>query len=295
MNAEPTPPQSYPRNGGSPVYDLPLNSEGPDPFFPPVCLKSHWDPTQILRRTLPAGYVAQPLDPRPWTRICMQYTTAGSGDQPAPPTDPNMVLPSGGQFYPPDRYANAIDAESQLRRLDRPLGTCEADQWEPTIRSDMYDARQLVPRDSVPRDPSRIQELAYPKALLRAGPYACREADDRAAVALSSEFNFNQATKQDRYKLMNKPARPAAPEKPLLAAPEQLRPDLVLNASRPEYAAGSYEQRAANERMNLVANAMDAEQRQKDLDSRKPESERIQTPEIKTAMAPDIGNYRPNR
>lgn len=276
------------------MYDLPLNSEGPDPFFPPVCLQSHWDPTQILRRTLPAGYVAQPLDPRPWTRICMQYTTAGSGDQPAPATDPNTVLPGGGQFYPPDRYSNAIDAESQLRRLDRPLGTCEQSQWEPTPSSDMYDARKLVPRNAVPSDPSRIQELAYPKALLRAGPYDCREQNDRAAMALSSEFQFNQATKQDRYKLMNKPARPAAPVNPLQASPEQMRPDLTLNASKPMYKDGSYEQRAANLRQDLIANAMGPADRQKALDARLPESQRIQTPEIKTAAAPDIGNYRPN-
>lgn len=180
-------------------------------FFPPVCLQSHWDPTQILKRTLPDRYVAQPLDFRPWTRICMRYTTAGDeGGAEAPQVPSDVVLPSGGQFYPTERYTGAIDAESQLRRLDRPLGTCEAKQWEPNPRGDLFDARVLVPRTrSV--DPTQIEELAYPRALLRSGPYDCRAQQDRVNVALLGDTIFNAATKQDRYKLMGKPAAPAPP------------------------------------------------------------------------------------
>ena len=226
------PPMAFPRELGSPVLELPLKKEGPDDFFPAVCLQTHWDPTAILKRTLPEGYVAQSTDPRPWTRICMEYTTAGEQDA-APEVSSSIVMPSGGQFYPASRYAAAIDNESKLRTLDRPLGTCEGNQWEPSMRSDMYDARVLIPERSKPSDPSKIQELAYPRALLRSGPYDCRAQDDAYAIQTTSDYMFNNATKQDRYKSMNKPTKPAAPAAALKAAPEQLRPDLLLNAGPP--------------------------------------------------------------
>lgn len=251
---EAVPPMSYPRERGSPVYALPLTKEGPEDFFPPVCLQSHWDATAILKRTLPDGYVPQPLDPRPWTRICMEYTTAGE-QEPAPETNPSIVMPGGGQFYPPNAYAEAIDNESKLRWLDRPLGTCEGDQWQPSLRSDMFNSRILVPGHT--SDPSKIQELAYPRALLRSGPYDCREQDDKYNVSVSSDYLFNNATKQDRYKAMNKPTKPASAEAPLSAAPERMRPDLTFNAGGPDPSEGSmsYANIAANQRADMIANA----------------------------------------
>jgi hypothetical protein len=230
---DPTPPLSYPREKGSPVYSLPIEREGPSDFFPAVCLQSHWDATAILRHTLPKEYVPQALDPRPWTRICMEYTTAG-GQEPAPATNPNTVMPNGGQFYPSDRYSAAIDAESKLRSLDRKLGTCETNQWKPTASSDMYDARVLIPDNVAPSDPNKIQEIAYPKALLRSGPYQCREENDVYNVRASSDYTFNNATKQDRYKKMNKPTKPEAPEAVLKAATEPFKRDIFTNAGPPD-------------------------------------------------------------
>jgi hypothetical protein len=253
-----TPPMSYPREKGSPVYGLPLNSEGPSDFFPAVCLKSHWDATAILKRTLPAGYVPQPTDPRPWTRICMEYTTAGE-QVPAPDVNPTIDMPNGGQFYPPGRYAAAIDDESKLRALDRPLGTCDDKQYKPNMGGDMFDSRILVPEHAVPSDPSKIQELAYPRALLRAGPYECREQNDKYNVSVSSDFMFNNATKQDRYKAMKKPTKPYPPESPLSAAPERMRPDLTFNAGPPvpvNNAQRSYEGTTRNQRADMIANAV---------------------------------------
>ena len=249
---EAVPPKSYPRERGSPVYALPLASEGPTDFFPAVCLQSHWDASAILRRTLPEGYVPQPMDPRPWTRICMEYTTAGE-QEPAPETDPSVVMPNGGQFYPPTAYAAAIDNESKLRWLDRPLGTCEGDQWEPSLRSDMYNSRILVP-DHI-SDPSKIQELAYPRALLRSGPYDCREENDKYNVSVSSDYMFNNATKQDRYKAMNKPTKPASATESIKAALEIMRPDLTFNAGSPDLSQG-YARVANNQRAGLIANAV---------------------------------------
>jgi hypothetical protein len=252
------PPMSYPRDGGSPVSAAALENEGPSPFHPPVCLKTHWDPTQILKRTLPEdgrGSMALPLDPRPWTRICMEYTTAGELER-APEVPADVVFPSGGQFYPPGRYEAAIDQESQLRRLDRPLGTPESQQWEPNAHGDMFNARILVPDRAPPSDPMRVHEVAYPKALLRAGPYDCREANDRIAMAMSSDYHFNNATKQDRYKQMGKPVKPAPPTETLQGNLQQLlRPDLDFSRVAPPV-AGSYERQAREQRAYLQTNAV---------------------------------------
>jgi hypothetical protein len=96
----------------------------------------------------------------------------------------------------------AIDKESELRRLDRPLGTCEADQWEPSASGDMYNSRLLVPK-RFDVDPRVIQEVAFPKVLMTAGPYECRGNLDKQNIHMSDRL-FNNATKQDRYKLLGK-------------------------------------------------------------------------------------------
>lgn len=276
--------RTIPRELGSPVLELPIEKEGPDDFFPAVCLKNHWDPTMILRHTLPDGYVPQTTDPRPWTRICMEYTTAGEQSE-APTINSSIVMPSGGQFYPASKYAASIDDESKLRMLDRRLGVCEAEQYEPNQNGDMYNPRLLVPERKTAPNSSVIEELAYPKALLRSGPYECRGENDTLNLANSSDFLFNNATKQDRYKAMNKPNRPAPPVNKIKASLEKMRPDLLLNAGgpRPTPALGvatigsgnvfnissnpsavdtnpnrSYEAAAANQRAGLVLNANDA-------------------------------------
>ena len=50
-------------------------------LFPPVCLRSHWDPTQIAKRTLPQTLVATPLDPRPWTKVCLEYVNSSDFEE----------------------------------------------------------------------------------------------------------------------------------------------------------------------------------------------------------------------
>jgi hypothetical protein len=184
----------------------------------------------------------------------MEYTTAGEEQAPQH-TDPNIVMPPGGKFYPPDRYSAAIDDESKLRVLDRPLGTCEGNQWEPSIRSDMYNSRILVPKGQSASDPSKIQELAYPRALLRSGPgpYECRGEDDKYNVSISSDYHFNNATKQDRYKQMKKPTRPGPPDGSLKASPEIMRPDLTFNVATTSASSPStYEISYKNQRQAML-------------------------------------------
>ena len=82
-----------PRSSGA-AADYPFQaSKGTDQgMFPPVCLRSHWDPEQIIRRTLPAQGLAVPLEPRPWTKICM-VNLSGNLFRPTS-TVPTRALPS---------------------------------------------------------------------------------------------------------------------------------------------------------------------------------------------------------
>lgn len=196
-----TGPTLYPREGGTPVSQADLQSEGPRPFYPPMCIKTHWDPTAILRKTLPSDYVPQALDPRPWAKVCMEYTTTGENG-PAPKVSKSVVMPNGGQFYPVSRYQASVDDESKLKGLDRPLGTCDKDEFLPNIKGDMYNSRLVVPH-IINTNPAIIQEVAFPKVLLNVGPYECRNEQDQVNMQLSGRL-FNNTTKQDRYKLKGK-------------------------------------------------------------------------------------------
>lgn len=122
-----------------------------DPSLRVRCLQSHWDATAIYRLTVPQGpSLALPTDPRPWTKVCLQYVNSDDGS-PAPSVPNDVVFPSGGEFYPPTRYSSAIDNESKLRRLDRPLGTdrpqgsCDPNQYAVPLDSDTYSQRKLLP------------------------------------------------------------------------------------------------------------------------------------------------------
>ena len=190
------PPKNYPRVKGTPVEAYPTQGSTTTPFFPPVCLKSHWDATQIYQKTVPSQHVALPIDFRPWTKVCMEYVTAGPVEA-LPPVPDSVVFPSGGEFYPPQRWSNNIDNDSLARRLDRPLGTCEDNQYIPPRTGDMFQQRVLIPARQAPST-QFIEELAMPKALLRSAPYDCREQADRVSLNYSDRL-FNNATKQDRY------------------------------------------------------------------------------------------------
>jgi len=201
----PVNPMGTPFEKGSPVESYPIQTSGTTPFFPPVCLRSHWDPTKIYERTVPTTLVQLPLDFRPYTKVCLEYRTSAV-EQKAPEVPNDVVFPGGGDVYPPTRYLNNIDNESLLRRLDRPLGTCDRDQYIPPTNGDMYRDRMLVPESK--RPPSRfVEEMSMPKALLRNGAYHCRAEADQRNWDKSPRL-FNNATKQDRYRAPMEPPRP---------------------------------------------------------------------------------------
>lgn len=166
-------------------------------LFPPVLLKTHWNPSLIIERTLPQQKVSLPLDFRPLVKICKNYVSSAHPiEAPMPPK--NMVFPMGATFYPPGRYAEAIDQESSLRTLDHPLDRwCTDTQYIVPTTSNMYIAGTTI-GDRKPISNAFISELAMPKVLLRSETYNCRTENDQAYMERSPKL-FNNATKTDRY------------------------------------------------------------------------------------------------
>jgi hypothetical protein len=166
-------------------------------LFTPVCLRTHWDPTEMLRHIIPQQKVGLPQDFRPWVKVCKNYVTSGP-TIPAPMPPKDMVFPTGGEFYPPGRYAANIDKESVLRTLNHPLDKwCPSTQYIPKQTSNMYVPGSTVP-DRKPISDAFVSELAMPQALLRTDIYTCRSENDTKYFDRSPRL-FNNPTKQDRY------------------------------------------------------------------------------------------------
>ena len=163
---------------------------------PPLILCSHWDPTKMLNYILPDQKVAMPLSFRPMTKICTQYVTSA---QPEPlPATGNTVFPSGGGMYPPNRYSQAIDQESLLRRQDRPLGISESKQYVPSMQGELYQSR-IPLYNQTTRTPAMIDELSMPKVALHIpNSNRCRAAQDRVNMD-RAPLLFNNATKNQKY------------------------------------------------------------------------------------------------
>lgn len=191
---------------------------GPKSFqeaFPPACLKTHWDPTQVSKHVLPGALIApQPMDPRPSTRICTSYYTTSQGDAPLPvpltnaetehvpvellgnryytrePHGPRAQPPGGaaGINMPYPLYAANIRVESDIFRLDEQLTRCKDRRYTP----------QPGPADATNALPDVSQEFELGKyatyVTKRAG---CRDADDDDAWNRSGRLFFNH-TRLDR-------------------------------------------------------------------------------------------------
>jgi hypothetical protein len=195
---------------------------GPKTFqeaFPPYCLKSHWDPSDVSRHILPTGNSAPLMfDPRPAAYICTTYYETSPGDAPLPPEvladqkplpipeglrppanfvreEPVPTPPGGaaGRGAPYSGYASAVDTESDVYRLDEPLTRCKEYRYVPP--NDMpEDATNVVP-GSQPFEEKATFVSGATFVTARAG---CREADDEAAWDRSGRLFFNH-TKLDRY------------------------------------------------------------------------------------------------
>lgn len=178
--------------GSYPLHETVFNEKQ---AFPDLCLRYHWDPTRISHWTLPQQSVAMPLDPRPWTKVCLTYTTT-SPHQRAPDAPRGLVLPTGGGsvYGPPNQYLASIDRESSLRRLDRPLGISESKQYIPTNQN-----QSTVPDRPTLPSTRFMSDLFMPKVLLRTNAYTCRQQDDEKNIQ-RSQLLFHNCTKYQKFK-----------------------------------------------------------------------------------------------
>ncbi len=194
-----------------------------DEAFPPVCVRAHWDSTQVTRHILP-DHLPAPLqfDPRQGVRICTSYYET--------PVDPNNVTNSkimekiipdtespeipalllGPEYYkrsydashlmatPPggaagkgaaySEYESAINTESDLYRLDESLTKCKERRYTP--KNGVVDAVNTLPHVS--------QEFGLsPYATYVQSSTGCREEDDSKAWNRSGRLFFNH-TRLDR-------------------------------------------------------------------------------------------------
>jgi hypothetical protein len=182
-----------------------------DEAFPPACLRTHWDPTMVVKHVLPDFYAAQALDPRPASRICFAYHHSSAGDAPLPaeprssvPATPPQFLggphrpaaPNSGKVFPPGGAAERgfpyrgfnPDAETDILRVDEPATKCAEKRYIPPNGVPApHDFTNILEGSQPPQEPSVLM-----------GPHAgCREEDDAAAWARSDRLFFNP-TRYDR-------------------------------------------------------------------------------------------------
>lgn len=185
----------------------------PREAFPPACLRTHWDPTMIVKHVLPDFQTPIPeLDPRPAAFICTSYHVRSPGDAPllqkppstipiTPPeflggakrpvtsSSPSYVFPPGSRaMYGAPFQGYNSEAESDLFRISEKLTKCAE--------------KRYIPTHGIPADNSIINivpdSLPVPAITVLQGPRAgCREEDDKAAQERSSRLFFNP-TRYDR-------------------------------------------------------------------------------------------------
>jgi hypothetical protein len=192
--------------------------------FPPICLRSHWDPTMLVRHVLPEllNPYEQPLDPRPSTKISTGYYNEGAGDAPVQtPTPENSRVPippalllserrpwtpyTGSPYLPPGGTASRgvpfgafnVDAESDTQLLAYPLVRCPQGKFLPTQR-DIVKTQDQRPVSGAPMTPDGYYAPEMNNAAISPRqPTGCREAEDREAWNRSARTFFNP-TRYDR-------------------------------------------------------------------------------------------------
>jgi hypothetical protein len=187
------------------------------------CLKN--DPTMISRlHTFPDAVIPRgiPKDPAAPAKICLDYRTAwameevnAAGMVDTEQDHPQFAFRAGGPGTP-----YQIDVESTLRRLDQPLGKCQA-----VIAEDAPLYRNTVAPPVPTGVRADVQNAANPiAAIIRPGEDECRRAADTMAVSMSSRF-FNNPTRQDTMRF-DKPFSPpgigvGAPRNAVAADPKK--------------------------------------------------------------------------
>ena len=170
------------------------------------CLKS--DPTLISRfHSFPDALIPDgvPNNPAALSKICLNYQTAWPQEEvdAADMVDterahPQFAFSPGG---PGTLYQ--IDVESQLRRLDQPLGKCQA-----VLPMDAPLFRNTVAPPPPMNVTPAVQNAANPIAaiLVRGDREDCRVAADSMATSMSGRW-VNNPTRQDTMRF-DKPFSP---------------------------------------------------------------------------------------
>ncbi len=182
--------------------------------FPPVCLRSHWDPTMLTRHVLPdfPSELFLALDPRPSAEICTAYYTTSAGDAPLKrakdsqnlptplqllggahrpePSSSSSVFPPGGAArtgFPYKGYMESVNRESDLLRLNEELTKCAEKRFLGPPAANVS--------NNVIAGADNTQLSPY--ALVVNKQAGCRNADDEAAWNRSARLFFNP-TRYDR-------------------------------------------------------------------------------------------------
>jgi hypothetical protein len=185
--------------------------------FPPICLRSHWDPTALAKHVLPSlpNRTVLPLDPRQATKICYGYYHTSLGDPnttinkddvmlPVPdallgskwesaPITASTVMPPGGAArtgFPFANYASSVNDESKLQLLNLPQSKCADKKYIPPNARPSED----IATNDVP---GSAKGGLSPLATFVQQTTGCRAADDSAAWDRSARLFFNP-TKYDR-------------------------------------------------------------------------------------------------
>lgn len=169
------------------------------------CLTS--DPTRWARqhsfpdRILPDGI---PLDPAASSMICLDYRTAWPLEYVSEKQQDSMVISemSHPQFafratVGGPASVRQVDVESQLRRLDQPLGRCQA-----VLAPDAPLFRNTVaPPVPVPGAvPVSVRNATNPIAAIVQRKDECRAAADAVATSMSGRW-INNPTRQDTARM----------------------------------------------------------------------------------------------
>ena len=183
--------------------------------FPPICIRTHYNPTDISKHILPTVQRNLPQDPRPSTKICTAYYSSSPGDKsitnlkiPKPPTIPiallggsDIPIPPDAAYYPPggaaslgfpySQYVHHINTEIDILRINEPLSRCAEKRYIP-IRGLPAMATNRVP-GAMFDNSSTLSPLVTDVSRVA----GCRDADDNAAWNRSARLFYNP-TRYDR-------------------------------------------------------------------------------------------------
>ena len=196
--------------------------------YPPICLRTHWDPTMLVRHVLPERLDPYPqqLDPRQAVKVSTAYydqsPAPSSGSALITPENSRVTIPpallmserqvygpyNGVPYLPPGGaysknvpfpvYQQSVDDESRLQLLNLPLARCPAGKYLPTAEDIAKTKNQRFLSCSGVQGTGGLYNPEHENPVQPPRQSAgCREVDDAEAWQRSSRIFFNP-TKYDR-------------------------------------------------------------------------------------------------